>query len=605
MSVRSNDTNLSDLLNDVSSAKAQLPEFQRSWVWSDAKIKKLIESISSGFPMGAVMFLECGGDARFKYRKFEGVDKNIERTPDWLVLDGQQRLTTLSQVFFNKSAVQTQTDTGKAIQRYYYLNIRKAIDPDVDIIDAIESVSEKKIKTENIGRREVILNLSTQENEFAQLMYPLNIIFSTSEATRWSRRFSSYYRSSSDCEELEDMFDLFNETILEQVRSYKLPVISLTKETPKEAVCQIFENVNTGGVPLTVFELVTAMFAADEFNLREDWESIKETFKSRKDDILTSVDGAQFLMAMTLLTTYKKNLNVKSAVSCKKKDVLKLKLGDYTSCRDALVQGYEKAANFLVHQGVYTSRDIPYTSQLIPLSVIFAIDSERNNKLMVNNAMLSNWYWCGIFGELYGGANETRFALDIVDMFSWINGGNEPDTVIKSNFQTTRLLSMYTRNSAAYKGVMALILKGMPLDFVTAENMNTATYLQEGTDIHHIFPQKYCIDNNLPEKMWNSVINKSMIYATTNRSIGGRAPSDYIRIIRDKIHNNKVQDRVAEAIATHKINYELLVTDQFYEFIVDRAIQLLDMIEGATGKRISGRDSEETIKAFETKLINN
>ncbi|MFR9545621.1 MAG: DUF262 domain-containing protein [Rikenellaceae bacterium] len=601
MSVRSNDTNLSDLLNDVSSAKAQLPEFQRSWVWSDSKIKKLIESISSGFPMGAVMFLECGGDARFKYRVFEGVDKNIDRTPDWLVLDGQQRLTTLSQVFFNKAAVKTQTDTGKAIQRYYYLNIRKAIDPDVDIIDAIESVSEKKIKTENIGR-EVVLDLRTVEKEYEEFMYPLNIVFSTNDAMNWLLGFSAYHSQNPEVAAM-DMLMKFNSTILEQIRSYKLPVISLTKETPKEAVCQIFENVNTGGVPLTVFELVTAMFAADEFNLREDWNSVEETFKSRKDDISTSVDGAQFLMSMTLLTTYKKSLNTKSAVSCKKKDVLKLKLEDYKSCRDVLVQGYDKAANFLVHQGVYTSRDIPYTSQLIPLSVIFAIDSERNNKLMVNNAMLSNWYWCGIFGELYGGANETRFALDIVDMFSWINGGNEPDTVIKSNFQTTRLLSMYTRNSAAYKGVMALILKGMPLDFVTAENMNTATYLQEGTDIHHIFPQKYCIDNNLPEKMWNSVINKSMIYATTNRSIGGRAPSDYIRVIRDKIHSNKVQDRVAEAIATHKIDYEFLVTDQFYEFIVDRAIQLLDMIEGATGKRISGRNSEETIKAFGAELM--
>ncbi|MFR9543271.1 MAG: DUF262 domain-containing protein, partial [Rikenellaceae bacterium] len=447
MSVRSNDTNLSDLLNDVSSAKAQLPEFQRSWVWSDSKIKKLIESISSGFPMGAVMFLECGGDARFKYRVFEGVDKNIDRTPDWLVLDGQQRLTTLSQVFFNKAAVKTQTDTGKAIQRYYYLNIRKAIDPDVDIIDAIESVSEKKIKTENIGR-EVVLDLRTVEKEYEEFMYPLNIVFSTNDAMNWLLGFSAYHSQNPEVAAM-DMLMKFNSTILEQIRSYKLPVISLTKETPKEAVCQIFENVNTGGVPLTVFELVTAMFAADEFNLREDWNSVEETFKSRKDDISTSVDGAQFLMSMTLLTTYKKSLNTKSAVSCKKKDVLKLKLEDYKSCRDVLVQGYDKAANFLVHQGVYTSRDIPYTSQLIPLSVIFAIDSERNNKLMVNNAMLSNWYWCGIFGELYGGANETRFALDIVDMFSWINGGNEPDTVIKSNFQTTRLLSMYTRNSAA------------------------------------------------------------------------------------------------------------------------------------------------------------
>jgi len=43
-------------------------------------------------------------------------------------------------------------------------------------------------------------------------------------------------------------------------------VITLDKTTPKEAVCQIFENVNTGGVALTVFELVTATFAAEDFN---------------------------------------------------------------------------------------------------------------------------------------------------------------------------------------------------------------------------------------------------------------------------------------------------------------------------------------------------
>lgn len=83
----------------VEEGKAQLPDFQRSWVSDDTKIKKLIESITSGFPMGAAMFLANGSEnIRFKYRKFEGMESKSEVTPEWLVLDGQQRLTTLYQV---------------------------------------------------------------------------------------------------------------------------------------------------------------------------------------------------------------------------------------------------------------------------------------------------------------------------------------------------------------------------------------------------------------------------------------------------------------------------------------------------------------------------
>ena len=74
MAVESHDKKLSELLDMVGQGKAQLPEFQRSWVWDDTKICKLIESITSGFPMGAAMFLEGHGDSvRFKCRYFTGV----------------------------------------------------------------------------------------------------------------------------------------------------------------------------------------------------------------------------------------------------------------------------------------------------------------------------------------------------------------------------------------------------------------------------------------------------------------------------------------------------------------------------------------------------
>ena len=60
----------------------------------------------------------------------------------------------------------------------------------------------------------------------------------------------------------------FREKVLRPFRDYDVPLITLKKATSKEAVCLVFEKVNTGGVPLSVFELVTASFAADGFNLR-------------------------------------------------------------------------------------------------------------------------------------------------------------------------------------------------------------------------------------------------------------------------------------------------------------------------------------------------
>ena len=70
-------------------------------------------------------------------------------------------------------------------------------------------------------------------------------------------------------QEIIKEFTEFNKKIIMQTLQYKIPVISLGKDTPKEAVCQVFENVNTGGVSLTVFELVTAIFAMDDFELRK------------------------------------------------------------------------------------------------------------------------------------------------------------------------------------------------------------------------------------------------------------------------------------------------------------------------------------------------
>lgn len=596
MAVQSNDVNLSYLLKTVGNGKAQLPDFQRSWVWGDARICKLVESLTSGFPMGAAMFLDYSADAgiKFKYRLFEGVDKQYENVvPDSLVLDGQQRLTTLYQVFMSNNPVVTRTDSGKdgIIKRYYYMDMRKAINPEEDRLNAIVSISDNKVKTENIGR-ETVLDLRTREDEYKNLMFPLNITFTS--ALEWVVGLLMCNTEAGP------IVEKFQKEILQPLNMYSFPVITLTKDTQPEAVCQIFENVNTGGVTLTVFELVTAKFAAvGSRNLREEWEGVRTEFRERKDDLLKDLSGPNFLTAMTLLLSYIKMRNgERQSVSCKKKDVLKLGYSDFFAHLGDLKRGFNRAANFMVEQGIYKSIDIPYSTQLIPLAAIFAYDNLNGKRLslMHNRDLLAKWFWCGVFGELYGSANETRFAQDIVGIFEWLEDEDAaPETVIRASFEASRLLWLQTRNSAAYKGVLALINRHNPKDFLSGQDMGIANYLLELTDIHHIFPQAYCLKENLPFRKWNSVVNKTPIYATTNRSIGGKAPSAYIQTMRKK---DMAECDIDSFLESHCINPSLLKCDSFDAFIVDRAKRLLRLIEEAMGKAISGRDGDSTIQYF-------
>lgn len=589
--IKSNDTPIADILKNIDNGTIQLPDFQRGWVWEDNRIKALIASISNAYPIGAAMFLDAtGNNVHFKSRLFEGVNPNhSSTTPKTLVLDGQQRTTSIYRSMFCKSVVNTMDSKKKPISRYYYLNIPLCLDTLTDRIDAVISVPEDRIIRENIGR-DIKLDLSTPEKEYENHCFPLNIIFDAAATMQWQRRYCKFHNT----EDAENNWDIFYEKILTQMSQYQIPVIELGGDVPKEAVCQVFENVNQGGVSLTVFELVTATFAADNFELRKDWDSIWSDLKKEKvmqfKNNPPAFTGTDFLTAIALLNSYKQwQAGKRGSVSCKKKDVLRLQHQEYKDNKDALIEGLKEAIKFVQEQCIFTSVDLPYTSQLIPLAVAFAIDKNlwfnSNNK-----TKLSQWYWCGVFGELYGGANETRYVTDIQGLIRWVEDDEAiPDTVQRSNFFATRLNQFSTRNSAAYKGVIALILQNHCRDFISGSEMDFASYVGEATDIHHIFPANYCEQQKYDVKQWNSVINKTPIYARTNRIIGGYAPSKYISSIER--NHGVTAENLNIYLKSHLIDVDSIRRDDFYTYFKKRAEAIYDLIENATRKAVAGRDT--------------
>jgi hypothetical protein len=200
-------------------------------------------------------------------------------------------------------------------------------------------------------------------------LFPLNAIFNTNLYNAWRRGYQGLFRHD---DEKYNLFDNFESEIIKRFQSYRIPVIELLKDTPKEAVCTVFEKVNTGGVTLTVFELVTAMFAADDYNLRNDWESRID--RIREQDVLRGVDATAFLTAVTLLASYHRhNEDHGRPVSCKRADILKLTLDEYKQFADKIESGLKYAARLLAREKVFDSRSLPYGTQLIPLSTICAV----------------------------------------------------------------------------------------------------------------------------------------------------------------------------------------------------------------------------------------
>lgn len=566
---------LSELLDQVDNGRMQLPDFQRSWKWDDERIVSLLATITRHYPIGVFMALDTGGPAtRFKPRPLSGAPVT-RREPEKLLMDGQQRLTSLYQALRSDAPVETMDARKKKLKRWYYIDIAKAVDDDIDREEAIVSVPEDRILREDFGRG-VRHDLSTEENEAAAGLFPLRLILDSSRTQKWMRGYVGLAGSHWDA------WDKFTSKVLNNVTQYMIPVISLTNDTPKEAVCTVFEKVNTGGVPLTVFELMTASYAVDDFQLHEDWDRIWSELES--DTMLVAAPHAglsstDLLQTVTLVSTYHRR---SGRPACKRKDILELPLKDYLEWSPRVVDAFHWTARFLRRHCVFGVGDIPYMTQLVALAAIRTIlgDETDSDKAY---AKISRWFWCGVFGEQYGGSPETRLPRDLEQVVAWVRGGDEPASVGEALFQEARLDTMRSRNSAAYKGLYALLMRHRAKDWThNREPINEDLFFDHQVDIYLIFPKSWCERHKIPRARYESIVNKTLLAHRTGQLIGQRAPTVYLRALETDtgLPSNWLDD----IIATHMIDASALRDEDFDWFYKARTVQLRKLIEAAMGK---------------------
>ena len=609
MLFETNPVELKELMTKVATGQIQLPDFQRPWKWDDERIVSLLATVVLGYPLGVVMTLQTGGSGvRFKPRPLDGSDVPTGTMPTELLMDGQQRLTSLFQALRSGKPVDTMDARGKKLLRWYYLDIERSLDPAADGEDAIVSVPENRKLSEYAGRGP--LDLSTQDAECAVGLFPLGLVFQDELRGIWNQSYVGTDNSRWA------RWTKFQSSSLWNIQSYKVPVIRLTQDTPKEAVCTVFEQVNTKGMQLTVFELLTATYAADpdyfrdhgtDFNLPEDWKQIKTELSTHA--MFADLQDTDFLQAVCLVSTYHQRRGRPGAdpfgqpsASVKRKDILGLELAEYLSWAPRIVDALGWSANFLARQGIFGPGDLPYRSQLPSLAAIRTALGDQADTAEAERK-ITRWYWCGVLGEQYGGSLDSRLPRDLEQVVAWVRGGKEPTSVALASFPAARLNTMSTRNSAAYKGLYALLMKQGCTDWTyTKEPINADIFADQQVDLALIFPKQWCDKNGIPRERRDSIVNKTPLTNRTRRIVANLPPDVYMEKLEAEagLPGNWLDD----IIGTHLIDARYLRgTDgrggslrmmrkpaalnaaDFDAFYESRSARLIELIEDAIGRR--------------------
>ena len=246
------DTNpraLKNLLSEIHNHTTVLPDFQRDFVWEPGATQELITSIANNYPAGTILRVR-DTKRMFAAREFEGAPALNGAKHTFLVLDGQQRLTSLYQAFYGVG------------EHRYFLSLGKLND-DADFEEAIFHVRA----TTKWAKAHEDFALQAKE-----LLLPLSVLKGGAGGFgQWGRKVA---RQLADKERiaLEDALDGIEEKWIQIVDDYHFPVVTLSDKTEPDALCTIFETLNRTGVKLSVFELLTARFWPQNIKLRALWE---------------------------------------------------------------------------------------------------------------------------------------------------------------------------------------------------------------------------------------------------------------------------------------------------------------------------------------------
>lgn len=507
------------LVEQAYEGKICLPNFQRDFVWPPDQIADLLRSILRGYFVGSLLLLRCDRDKPpFSPTLLLGA-KSIyaDYKPELLLLDGQQRLTSLIYAL-------TAPDLplkGTKLRRWFFIDLDLlSKEPDNDDI-----VIEKSKR--DIG------DLNSSEEQYKRHLLPCTVLLRPADFYKWRDGFEDWVRVNQMDQEsiFRTQWRQSWQKIVDSVQNFEVPLVELPRVADDDAdamgrVCAIFEKLNSTGVELSVYDLLTARLYRSQIALHKLWDEACEEnpllaiWSKGKAD--TNKFGVLILRTLALL----RDLDPKPKI------LISLNPNgfenDWRRASRAINRALEIAT--ALHDdgfGVFEHDWLPNFG-LLPVLAALRTIIEENNLDESERRQVRRWYWISVFLERYSSAVESISRKDYSDFQScWLKHGPPPRLFYDARrigSQDFSIRSATSNASGIYCGVFCLLAKRGARDWKRGEHIE----LQSLQD-HHIFPKDYLKRHGIRSgDLTNTVINRTLIADQTNNKIRSKAPADYL-----------------------------------------------------------------------------
>ena len=554
------DLNLQETVSEIKEGTFQLPEFQRKFKWKQSEQTSLLASIQKNYPVGSVLLLEIApvGELPFAVRPFSGVVNPVVERPRYLVLDGQQRLTTCFQALSGVGNKRAVIDLKKLFEAVTSPHANLALD------------FEEFIKFEKapLHLDQLLLN---------KHCLPFPFILDRPSLRQNLRSYRDGLLGNPGTEGLGRFVDNELEMHLDVFFEYMFPAVILPSSLDLEAIANVFTKINTTGLRLSAFDLCVASLFPKNISLRSLWELAVENDQiSRFGD-----DGTELLQAIALAS----NVNSRKASLFSV-----LKDHHINGHWESTVKAYKSVADSMEEIGVSGAKTLPY-SGVLPVLIAatnqLPVANTPPEKELRKNRM-AKYIFHTAFKLRYTEGLDSKREEDFQKVVNYFRNGIEPEFMADRVPWDNDILKL-GRNGARSSAIMAILNRTKPNDLINHDRQVAIGRSGfDSAEVHHIFPKAYLATIGRAEDS-DRALNCTLLTRESNNFISDRRPSIYLNQILDQISigqnlsQNEARERLLVILSNHLINaacLEALLNDDYDSFLEARSSCIASYVEG-------------------------
>lgn len=556
MTSSKSDTSIADLVRQIQNGELRLPEMQRRYVWRASRVRDLMDSLYRGYPSGSILVWET--NTRQPSRNLDIAQADSPFDGHKLLLDGQQRLTSLSAILRGEPVLVR--GRKKPIELLFNLEHPDQlcefteVEEDEDEEDSEELEGAESSVADRIRNKTFVV--------YSRSLAQMPNWVSVSEI--FSAEGDSQILKKAGVTSFDDpRADKYAARIqkVRSIRNYLYSVNIIPKDIQYEEVAEIFVRVNSLGVKLRGSDLALAQITAR-------WPNSLALFEEFRDECEESSIDLEIGLIVRALVMFATGQSKFKAVGSLSKSTLE-------KAWEEAKRGLNFAINFFKTRALIEDESL-LSSPLLFLTVAFysQTKSERLNEAESNQ--LVRWLHLANARGRYGrGSSETFLDNDL----RAIEKGGGPAELIELLRQQVGRLELEPSDfagrgtkSALFPLVYLVLKRRGATDWETGVGISTSVQgKQHKIQYHHIFP-KALVKNKHDPQLVNEIANMAFIAARTNQRISSKKPIEYLREVKASYGERALSD---QGIPLEDRLYEV---DAFEEFLAQRRVKLVEMV---------------------------